>query len=212
MDTACELRIASALGLVKMGFSGALTELVTLMTDKEVEVRVGAVRALAYTGREEAVLLLRFKVLTGDPEPTVISECFTALMKLSPRSSLMLIADFIDPAHPALCESAALALGESRLPEAFELLKQKWEVNCQSQFRRTLLLPIALLRQEDGLDFLLSVITTKDFETASAAITALALYRQDSKVQERLRTALAAPLQARLRKVFKREFATSENR
>jgi hypothetical protein len=45
VDTACELRIASALGLVKMGFSGALTELVTLMTDKEVEVRVGAVRA-----------------------------------------------------------------------------------------------------------------------------------------------------------------------
>jgi hypothetical protein len=212
VDTACELRIASALGLVQMGFSGALTELVTLMTDKEVEARVGAVRALAHTGRDEAVLLLRFKVLTGDPEPTVISECFTALMKLSPRNSLALIADFIDPAHPALCESAALALGESRLPEAFELLKQKWEVNCHSQFRRTLLLPIALLRQEAGLDFLLSVITTNDFETASAAITALALYRQDSKVQERLRTVLAAPQQARLRKVFEREFATSEDR
>jgi hypothetical protein len=122
----------------------------------------------------------------------------------------MLIADFIDPAHPTLCEAAALALGESRVPEAFELLKQKWEVNCHSEFRRTLLLPIALLRQESGLDFLLSVITTKDFETASAAITALALYRQDSKVQERLRTALAAPLQARLREVFEREFATSK--
>jgi hypothetical protein len=155
-------------------FSGALTELVTLMTDKEVEVRVGAVRALAHTGREEAVLLLRFKVLTGDLEPTVISECFTALMKLSPTSSLMLIADFIDPAHPTLCEAAALAVGESRVLEAFKLLTQKWEVNCHSQFRRTLLLPIALLRQEAALDFLLSVITTKDFETASAAIAALA--------------------------------------
>jgi len=36
--------------------------------------------------------------------------------------------------------------------------------------------------------------------------------REDSKVQERLRTALAAPLQARLREVFEREFATSKNR
>src|SRR6266480_3086484 len=35
VDTACQLRSTSAIGLVQMGSAEALTELVTLMTDKE---------------------------------------------------------------------------------------------------------------------------------------------------------------------------------
>lgn len=206
VDTACELRSTSAMGLVRIGSAEALTELVTLMTDKESDARIGAIRALAYSGREEASLLLRFKVLTGDREPAVISECFTALMKLAPRKSLPFVARFLDPGSPSLCEAAALALGESRLPEAFELLKEKWEIMIDSRFRRTLLLPMALTRQEGVVEFLLSVIRTKDTETASAAIAALGIYKDDGKVRERVRAAITGPNKARMLKVFETDF------
>jgi hypothetical protein len=206
VDTACELRVASALGLVQMGSSEALTELVNLMADKEVEARIGAVRALAYSEREEASLLLRFKVLTGDREASVISECFAALMKLSPRKSLLFVSHFLDPEYSSLCEPAALAIGESRLSEAYELLKEKWERKPHPQFRRMLLLPIALVRQESALEFLLSVIATNDVETAAAAITALAIYRQDARVRELVRTAIEGSEKVTLQSVFEREF------
>jgi hypothetical protein len=206
VDTACELRVASALGLVRMGSSEALTELVTLMADKEVEARIGAVRALAYSEQEEASLLLRFKVLTGDREASVISECFAALMRLSPRKSLAFVARFVDPGYPSLCEPAALAIGESRLSEAFELLKEKWEGIVHTHFRRMLLLPMALARQEAALEFLLSVVATKDVETAAAAITALAIYRQDARIRERVRTTIAGCKNAGLQSAFEREF------
>ena len=206
VDTACELRSTSAMGLVRIGSAQALTELVTLMTDKEADARIGAIRALTYSGREEASLLLRFKVLTGDRESAVISECFTALMKLAPSRSLRFVARFVDPGYRSLCEAAALALGESRLPEAFELLKEKWETTIDAQLRRVLLLPIALTRQEGVLEFLLSVIGTKDTETAGVAIAALGIYKDDGKVRERVQAAITGPNKAQLLRVFETEF------
>jgi HEAT repeat protein len=208
VDTACELRSTSAAGLVQMGSAEALTELVTLMADREGNARIGAIRALAYSGRDEGLLLLRFKVLTGDTEPAVIAECFTTLMELWPRKSLAFVAGYVNPGYPSLCEAAALALGESRLPEAFEALKEKWEGTVHPQFRRLLLLPMALVRQEEALEFLLSVIGTKDMQTASAAIAALGVYRHDGRVRERVRAAIVGPDEAQLLKVFETEFGS----
>jgi hypothetical protein len=208
VDTACELRATSALGLVEMGSTQALTELVTLMADKEVEARIGAVRGLAHSEQEAAWLLLRFKVLAGDSEPAVISECFAALMRGWPRKSLRFVGSFVDPAYPSLSEAAALALGESRSPEAFELLKQKWEGTCHPGFRQMLLLPIALIRHEGALDFLLSLVATRDVQTASAAITALAVHQQDPRVRERLRAAVGGSDKVGLLRVFESQFGT----
>jgi HEAT repeat protein len=206
IDTAVELRALSALGLVQMGSSEALYELINLLADNEADARIGAVRALAATGRDEAVMLIRLKSLTGDAEPAVIAECFIALMSLSPKESLRFVAQFVDPHHPNLCESAALALGESHLLEAFEILKEKWKTTFFPQFRRMLLLPIALIRREPAIDFLLGIVETGDEDRAAASITALAIYRDDPKIRERVKAAIPRLNRATLLDAFKREF------
>lgn len=205
-DTAAELRALSALGLVQMGSREAMTELATLLADKEADARIGAVHALGQSGREDATPLLRFKALTGDAEPAVVSECFNALMALSPGKSLSFVAGFVTPAHPTLYEPAALALGESRLPEAVDVLKEKWLKTFNTDFRRILLLPIALARQEAAQEFLLSVVETGDVKMAASAIAALGIYRGDGKVHERVEAAIAGPNKAALMSVFQKEF------
>lgn len=206
IDTAAELRALSALGLVQMGSSETITELATLLADKEADARIGAVHALAHSRPEAAAALLRFKVLVGDSEPAVVSECFKALMIVSPKTSLTLIGDFISPKCPDLCEAAALALGESRMTEALDLLLEKWSKTFDQQFRRTLLLPIALARQTPSLDFLLSVVETADTNTAAAAISVLRIYNHDRNVRERVEAAIDDSGREVLRSVFEKEF------
>jgi hypothetical protein len=88
------------------------------------------------------------------------------------------------------------------------VLKEKWQGTIDPQFRRLLLLPMALGRQEGALEFLLSVIGTKDIQTASAAIAALGVYRHDGRLRERVRAAIVGPDQSQLLKVFESEFGS----
>src|SRR5262249_46175669 len=115
-DTAAPLRALCALGLVQVGSPEAMIELATLLADPEADARIGAAHALGNCGLAAAPLL-RFKVLTGDSESAVLSECLSGLMKIDPAGSLEFVARFVDPAHSTLYEPAAIALAESRLPE-----------------------------------------------------------------------------------------------
>src|SRR5205085_624790 len=125
-DTAVELRGTCALGLVRIGHRETMTELVRLLVDPSPVARVAAIRAIAYSERDEGALLLRLKALTGDREPEVTAECFTALAKLAPEKSIPFIGEFLAAAEDVIAESAALALGETRRREAFDLLRERW--------------------------------------------------------------------------------------
>ena len=78
-DTAAELRAICAMGLANTRFPGKLRALVDLLVDREWQARAGAARALAATGCEAALLLLRSKALSGDCEE-VLSDCFGGLL------------------------------------------------------------------------------------------------------------------------------------
>jgi HEAT repeat protein len=64
-DTAAALRGTCALGLVRMNYADVMSELADLLADEDAEARIGAVRAIAYTGNPQAVPLLRFKARKG---------------------------------------------------------------------------------------------------------------------------------------------------
>jgi HEAT repeat protein len=85
-----------------------------------------------------------------------------------------------------VAEAAALALGDSRLEEAFEPLRAAAQRGSSRPLRRTLLLAIALLRREAGIEYLLDLVQNGDDQTSADAIAALAMYEQDAKIQERL--------------------------
>src|SRR5262249_16835358 len=123
IDTAVPVRVGCAFGLVRIRHRGALTVLVDMLAASEKAERVGAVRALASTGTEAGGLLLRLKARVGDKEPDVISECFTGILELISDQGIPFVAEFLSSGNEAIQQSALLALGSSRKPAAFEILK-----------------------------------------------------------------------------------------
>ena len=204
-DTAAPLRALSALGLVQAGSPDAMNELAVLLADAETDARIGAAHALAHCGPASAPLL-RFKVLTGDPEPAVVAECLNGLMTLAPSASFAFVAGFVDARYTSLYEHAALALSESRLPEVFTLLKEKWSTTFSREFREALLLPIALTRSEEACDFVISVLESGDLKMATAAIAALSIYRGDPAIRRRAEAAIGGPNKTQLLEALARAF------
>ena len=204
-DTAAPLRALCGLGLVQVGSPDAMNELAALLADKEGDARIGAARALSHCG-PAAASLLRFKVLTGDDEPAVLAECLSGLMALSPSASFEFVARFVDQSCPSLYEHAALALSESRLPGVFELLKEKWTATFDREFKKTLLLPIALTRSEAARDFLISVLESGDVRLATAAIATLGIYREDGTLRKRAEAAIGGPNKPQLLAALRQQF------
>jgi hypothetical protein len=83
-------------------------------------------------------------------------------------------------------EVAALVLAESRLPEAFDILRSWWEQVKAPELRRTGLLAIAMLRQDEALEFLLSLVADGMTSDAKDAIAALRIYQQDDRLWQRV--------------------------
>ncbi len=208
VDVAAPLRGLCAQGLARMGHPDALAECVSLLADKEVPARVGAIRAIADSGDPAGVLLLRLKVLLGDKEDEVIGECFTALLRMAPGGSLEFVAQNLRSASQAISERAALALGESRLAAAFPVLREAWGETAQPERKRTLLLSIAMLRLDEAVEFLLFRVAEDREPSAGAALAALALYGRDESIRKRTGEIVNARESEGLRAVFAKEFGS----
>ena len=189
VDEAAKLRAVSAQGLLRTRHADLLSEVVQLLVDREPAARIGAIRALGVNGGEAGVLLLRLKVLTGDTEPAVMAECFSALLAASADKSVKFVANYIDSDDEATAEAALLSLGESRLPAAYSILKEKWNRTVLMPVKRALLAAMAALKLEEAIAFLISLVESANAETAAAAVEALCIYRHNERVSESVRTA-----------------------
>jgi hypothetical protein len=207
VDAAAPLRGLCARGLARMGHPDALLECVTLLADPEIAARAGAIRAIADAGRPDGVLLLRLKALLGDKEIDVTGECFAALLSLDPAGSVDFVAKFLHSRTEGIGEQAALALGESRVPAAFEALREAWEQGGAAEQRRTLLVAIAMLRSDDALEFLLSRLGEESGPVAADALAGLAFYARDEAVLARVDGIIQQRGDSALEAVFAREFA-----
>jgi hypothetical protein len=159
---------------------------VELLADRQVPARAGAVQALGDDGGVAAELLLRLKVLSGDEED-VIAECFQSLLAAAPERSVPFVARYLASDSEDRAEAAALALGGSRLASVTRVLMDAWRSQVRRPIRRALLLALAMCRQEEGVDFLISRLEEEPDQTAGDVLEALALYRNDDKVMARVR-------------------------
>jgi HEAT repeat protein len=197
VDAAVPLRCTCAVGLVNMRSARAIVPLVHLLAEVEprstpgndsyVHTRVAAARALGAYGGEAAEALLRFKILQGDAEVEVMAECFTQLVSLT--RSLEPIRGYLDCEDDDLRQAAMLAVGESRVPDAFGLLREQWTRQVDSASRKVLCLAIALTRKPEAIDFLLALVSDASEAASAAAVEALAMYQSDESVRSRVRTA-----------------------
>src|SRR5580658_6350346 len=185
-DTATDIRSCCAMGLAASGHLRAVAELTGLLADPEAEVRCGAVRAIACGNPFEAEAVLRLKVHVGDSEPQVIGECFGALLAIAPEYSLPFVAAYLHEKDEALQEYAALALGESRRPEALQLLRDAWADIVTTEGRGALIRAAALHRSEAAFEWLLEIIASGTPTLAAVAVEALSVYERNTKLIEQV--------------------------
>lgn len=205
-DAAAEMRGLCGLGLVRIGDRDALVELTDLLNDREPSCRIAAARALGYSGQDAGALLLRLKLLMGDPDPDVTAECLTALLNLWPRKALGFVARFLNDVDESVRGAAALALGESRQAEALEPLRARLKREPEADVRKVLLVAMAMLRSPESVEHLLAVLASSRAPDAVAAVEALGIYRHDAavraKVHEVVKTRGEEPLQRAFAKSF----------
>ena len=191
VDTAADQRSACALGLVGTAYPRAIAALAELLADPEPGARIGAVRAIACTAPLPAEALLRFKALSGDPEPEVIGECLSALLQVGEEDAVELVAGFLRPGDADLQLMAALALGESRLPEALAALRDCFEgVLVAADLQQVLVRGAVLHRGDAAFDWLLAVAENESQTKARLVIEELAVYRGRDQLRQRLEAVL----------------------
>jgi HEAT repeat protein len=206
VDAAAALRGISAQSLLRTRYKEAMSAIIPLLVDREPPARIGAVRALATNGGKAGALLLRLKVLTGDSEPEVIAECFVGLLSNAPEDSLGFVAEFLDSDDQAILDAAIWAIGQSRLPAAFEPLRNKWERTIPRDQRMRILSAIAMLRLEAAIEFLCSIIAAENQTSAIDALNALATFKSNSGIREAAATAVRRRDDKELQRAFAKEF------
>ncbi len=191
-DTAAELRGVCGLAYAHAGRADALDVLADLLADPQRVARTAAAQSLGDSGRPDAAALLRFKVRVGDSEPAVIGACLGSILALAPKTALGFVAGFLEDDDGDRAEAAALALGESRVEAATPLLIA-WCDRVRADVRaRVGYLALALLRDETATAHLLALAGSGPPTEAIASIRALATFKADPRLAERIRTASAA--------------------
>ena len=156
------------------------------LCDPEASVRQNAARALGSLGGERAELLLRMRILEGDQAKENYSEYFDALIGISPEKSVEFIAPYLNCEDSVISEQAALALGESRRPDAFLFLKDAAAAKVNVNERKPFLLAIALLRLDEGFGYLLDVLDDSSGALETIILDILKLFPGHPKVAERI--------------------------
>jgi HEAT repeat protein len=205
-DTAAGLRSGCAMAVVRIGHPQANVLLADLLADRERVVRIAAAQALAASGSNAALLLLRLKARLGDGDAEVTGECLTGLMRQEPKEYAPFVAEFLESEDDEIVEAALLALGNSRRAEAFEVLKSFWDRHPRSALRETILVAMALLRFSAATDFLLALLADSPESTARQALAALATLSYDDGVRQSVSTVVQSRKSKELKDLFDEKF------
>jgi HEAT repeat protein len=198
-DSASRLRAICGFALIQQSHPDAMSELVDLLADPEKAARAGAARAIAHGGSSESEHLLRLKISLGDSAPEVMGECFSGLLRLSARRNLERVVRFLGVPSEELASEAAIALGESRLPEALTALDKQLQRTTSNDLARSLLTAIGLIGSADASECLLRAVIRGDYDRAVTAIDALAHCGERDEVKRKLLEIVNQPQNARLK-------------
>ncbi|WP_145073518.1 HEAT repeat domain-containing protein [Poriferisphaera corsica] len=200
VDTAGGLRCAGVNGLMAVGYGDVMNELAMLLGDEEREVRVGAARLLGDWGDAVGEPLLRLRVLCGEEDGEVLSELFGSILAVNSASGLDFVGRYLiggeggkqggnEGGDDEVRRCAALAIGQSRNGKGLEWLVRSFEKELDAGLRETILMAMAMLRNEDGYGYLCDLIKDADERTAELAVRAMGIYYYDEKVREMVITA-----------------------
>jgi len=156
VDTADNVRAGCAFALARsrgLRIIDKLNAFVGYLQGERVD-RLNACKAIADTGHESGIPLLRMKLLADNDFPDVLGTCMTGLMTLNAKSSLPVVSNFLDHDNEQIVVEAAVALGTCGLSEAVNLLIDRYKRGVDDEIRRSLLISIGLSRHALATDFL----------------------------------------------------------
>ena len=207
-DSAATLRGTCALALVDsdLGDLEILGHLTSGLADPEKPVRIDTATAIAQLARPEGALLLRLKVLLGDPEPEVMGQCFLSLLSLAPQDSIPLVGQFLKASHEGICLEAAGALAQSRELEALEILIGFWRDRLSPQLRSAVVASLAASPLPESAEFLVTIIEQESAALAARAIEALAASRFCAGMRDRVASVVEGKQDANLARTFEQAF------
>jgi HEAT repeat protein len=206
VDVAAKLRGMCAQGLLRTRNADGMALVVNLLVDEEAPARLGAIRALASNGGEAGLLLLRLKVLTGDKDPEILTECFAGLIAAAPEQSVAFVANYMNSEDEEIAEGAIWALGQSRQIAALDALKEKWGRTVERSVRKILIVALAASRLEEAIDYLVSQLRSADVRTADDILTALSNYAGGESVKQAIAAVVHERDESALTKLFKQHF------
>lgn len=203
-DTAGTLRSTCAHALVQcreVSEPELLRHLVSALTDPDKNVRVEVARAIEHLDSPSSSLLLRLRTDIGGSDPDLVElfgVCYAGVLRLEGNSALSWVAKFLAAEDDAAGE-AALAIAATHAPEAFAMLKERWQKTEDPWFSSVLLSAVALTRQSEATDFLLKLVTEEDLR-ADQALEALLRSMPSDEVIEQVRASIQG--NRKLEKVF----------
>lgn len=209
-DSAGELRGSSAFGLVRINYRHVVVLLADLLADPTKVARMAAAQALGATRSPSAIPLLRFKARIGDKEPEVTGECLTALMAAAPSESMTFVAEFLRSPDELNQQAAAFALAESRRTDALDILTGFWPKARTASQQEVVLLAISTTRLPAALDFLCTILNRDELSAALAALSALAIHRNNDTIRDRIAALIGSKENVALQERFKKKFALSK--
>ena len=169
-DTAGTLRGTCALALVQcreVDSHRLLIHLIPLFVDKELPVRVDAVRAVVQVGSDSAALLLRLRAELASDEPELLGACYSGVLALEGPAAIRWAAQFLTLEDDAAAEAAA-AIAQTHTLEAFQLLRTTFAKARDSWFGTAILSAVALTRQQQATDWLLDLVANEQRHSADA--------------------------------------------
>jgi hypothetical protein len=225
-DVAGTLRASCAHALVdcpELTHHALLLHLLDLVADEDKAVRAEVMRAIAQAGGDSAALLLRMRALTAseNEDPAVVGYCFAGLLSIEGVPAIPFVAKFLVN-QDDLSAEAAVALGETRTPEALKALLQRLHPAAEPEilprrsirdlflepaFAPSLLSSIALTRQPEAIDALLALVADNS-TYAEAAVEALGNAGYGDDVRQRLEAIVDKLDSHRINLTYKRHFPT----
>jgi hypothetical protein len=191
IDTARAMRGQAAFGLLNVKYRDALYEIAELLDDAErdgsiTDARRGGIRALGTLAGESSALMLRLTARRYAKDPDTLAEVFASLNAIEAGKSFDFIAGFLD-ASDDVAAMAALAVAESRQPQAAEVLIAAWHANGRhASDPQAFLTALSMTRKPAAIDLLLDRLTDSPLPQAVAALEALRLHRADESLQSRI--------------------------
>ena len=207
VDTAADLRATCAIMLARRYYTDIYFEMARLLVDQEAAPRLAAVSVLTALGSECGEALVVMRVLTGEQDPMVLRKCFSGLIAADTDRSWSFVTGFLDSTDLVLAESAAIAVGESHSKRAFPVLRETLERNVDVARKSTLLLALALTRDDKAVEFLLRMIREEGASQAARALQAISIYSADERIRERVHEAVSSRGEREVTQAYERAFA-----